>query len=421
MAWRSDEHVVRGEIDNRTRGRVVGKIWFAGRAEPVELELRGDCWRDLAGRRLEFVNPDPQPKPGPAGNFATRQTGVVGDITASRKVKVPEVSMDELMKLYERRKPFPWHWGNSLSLEWFSERNGRVVIESASYELKIVGEPAWEMTAAEEDAQKRANAAARNGFLARLDEAVAQAHERAGAGGGSEAERQGEGKAGAPMTEAEADALQARSDLLIARIAVRMKREGDGADFERVMDEEMARLRRERGEPEPTRDDLTLREEWIAERWAFSRAAEADYNPAASAEFEAERNVNHPLVDEACGLYREWHRQAYAGQWVPKDALNEHPVQALLDATTIAVVRLAGVLNLRDWPPAIGFCARAIVRLKKVRERLDDALRALESCQEEQLIPPTQLGPMVVELSDLTSEVDGLIAELRAKLARGTE
>lgn len=73
MAWRIEEHVVRGEFDNRVRGRVAEKIWFVGHAEPVELELTGNCWRDLAGRRLEFVNP--APKPGPEGNLATRQVG----------------------------------------------------------------------------------------------------------------------------------------------------------------------------------------------------------------------------------------------------------------------------------------------------------------------------------------------------------
>ena len=30
MAWRFHEHVLRGEIDNRTRGRVTGRIWLAG-------------------------------------------------------------------------------------------------------------------------------------------------------------------------------------------------------------------------------------------------------------------------------------------------------------------------------------------------------------------------------------------------------
>ena len=39
MAWRIDESVVRGEIDNRVEGRVTGRIWFVGLDEPVELEL----------------------------------------------------------------------------------------------------------------------------------------------------------------------------------------------------------------------------------------------------------------------------------------------------------------------------------------------------------------------------------------------
>lgn len=30
MAWRLHEHVLRGEIDNRARGRVTGRVWLAG-------------------------------------------------------------------------------------------------------------------------------------------------------------------------------------------------------------------------------------------------------------------------------------------------------------------------------------------------------------------------------------------------------
>lgn len=172
MAWRIDEHVIRGEIDNRTRRCTTGRIRFVGRAEPVELELAGDCWRDLAGRRLEFVNPEP--KPGLPESFAARQVGSVGDITASRKVKVLDFPLEDMRLYYKTGREMPWHWGNSLYLEWFSQRNGRVVIETASFELKIVGEPAWEMTEAEEETQRRANGAAMTGFMDRLAEAAAQ-------------------------------------------------------------------------------------------------------------------------------------------------------------------------------------------------------------------------------------------------------
>ena len=60
MAWRVDEHVVRGELDNRTWGRVRGRIWFLGMHAPVEIDLHGNPWRDLAGHRIEFTNPAPK-------------------------------------------------------------------------------------------------------------------------------------------------------------------------------------------------------------------------------------------------------------------------------------------------------------------------------------------------------------------------
>ncbi|HYD85473.1 MAG TPA: hypothetical protein VEA63_15510 [Opitutus sp.] len=157
MAWRIDEAVIRGEIDNRVRGRVTGRIWFVGKGAPVELDLAGDAWRDLAGRRLEFVNPQPKALEM-LERFAARQTGVIGDCTASRKVKVPDIPMDQIGEYYAAKKKWTWHWGNSLYLEWFSLTNGRVVIESVSYQMTVSPDIAWEMTPAEEEQQRRANA-----------------------------------------------------------------------------------------------------------------------------------------------------------------------------------------------------------------------------------------------------------------------
>jgi hypothetical protein len=55
MVWRLHEHVLRGKIDNRTRGRVVtGEIWLSGIDQPMLLELAGDCAPDVAGVRVEL-------------------------------------------------------------------------------------------------------------------------------------------------------------------------------------------------------------------------------------------------------------------------------------------------------------------------------------------------------------------------------
>jgi hypothetical protein len=404
MAWRVDEAVVRGEIDNRTRGRLTGRIWFTGGTEPVELNLTGNCWRDLAGRRLEFTNPDP--KPGDLGRFSMVQKGTTGDITASRKVKVPDIPMDQIGEYYAAKKPFPWHWGNSLYLEWFSERNGRVVIESASYELKIIGEPTWEMTPDEEIEQHKASGAALTGFMDRLVDA-------AGAGQAHEDTEWNE----KPQTEVEAEQMQERSDRLADRVQARLAREGDEANYEKILHEEIERMRKERGEPDPTPEQLARNAEWIEE--ANQAAEKALQNP--DPELEAEMNIRHPLVERATELSLQLRGTAKQEGWLPEKATQEHPVAELLDAAMIAGAKLAAALNGQVWPPPVDFCAGIIVRLKRARVYIDDALRATESCQEGKLISPQHLGPIVVNLIDLAHDADEIIAELRARLERAAD
>jgi len=112
MAWRIDEQVVRGELDNRVRGRVRGRIWLLGIESPIELDLEGNPWRDLAGHRIAFVNP--MPKPGGLDGLVGRQCGSVGDMTASRKVKSPDCAPDEFHRHLREGTPFPWCWANAL-------------------------------------------------------------------------------------------------------------------------------------------------------------------------------------------------------------------------------------------------------------------------------------------------------------------
>src|SRR5687768_17711577 len=93
MPWRIDEHVARGEIDNRTRGVVTGRLWLAGIEQPLVLELRGDCAPDLAGCLLRFENPAAIAlitKPP-----ALLQRGTAGEITAARKLRLFDVPYEE--------------------------------------------------------------------------------------------------------------------------------------------------------------------------------------------------------------------------------------------------------------------------------------------------------------------------------------
>ncbi len=166
MAWRIEDAVAHGEIDNTVEGHTTGRIWLAGRDEPLILSLDGDCWRDLAGTRLQFENPTPKAVPD-SDALDVDQGGIVGDMTASRKNKVPTVSEEEFNELYHNQLDIPYEWRNTLYLEWFSEINGRVVIETAAFRLSISTHE-WHMDEDAEDAQKLANLNSMRDFMAQV-------------------------------------------------------------------------------------------------------------------------------------------------------------------------------------------------------------------------------------------------------------
>lgn len=407
MAWRVDEYVVRGELDNRVRGRVRGRIWFHGMDEPIELDLEGNPWRDMAGHLIEFVNPTP--KPGKIDGLNISQSGSVGDMTASRKVRVPTCSPEKFRQHLSERTPFPWHWANSLYLEWFSEKNGRVVIESATFHLTIDPEPAWTPTPEEETSQQIENARAMAGFMDRLVDAVT--------GNDGPAHDADEPQSG---IEAEADREDARMSVLLDRIQARIEREGfDNIDFDTIYEEEKERLRTERGEPPPvplTPEEEGEREAWMAELAEAQQAALED----ADADHWKDKSKRHPLIERCTDLALELRRTVEEAGWLSEADHPEHPLRELLDGVMIAGPKLAGALpdssGEDEWPPDSLFAGNVLVRLKKARRHLENALLGIESAEAEHLASPQFLSRAKRETSALLAEVQELIAEVRACL-----
>jgi len=138
VTWALGQSVVRGRIDNTARKRITGRIWLKGREEPLELDLRGDCMRDIAGCLIKFTNEDA--REGDDIDLASLQTGVTGEMTASRKIRFLDGCASK------------GKTGNCLYLEWFSDVNGRVLIEGPDFKVNVV-ESAWYMTPDEEKEQ----------------------------------------------------------------------------------------------------------------------------------------------------------------------------------------------------------------------------------------------------------------------------
>jgi hypothetical protein len=145
MAWRISELVEGGELDNTVKGRVTGWIRLTGRGEPLRLDLRGDCHPDLAGWRFRILRVDPVPawaEPVDIGDLSTDQTGDVGDITADQLLRHYDCPVEELLARIRAGEPPPTELRKALYLEWYSQRNGRCVIQDTRLGVERLGERA---------------------------------------------------------------------------------------------------------------------------------------------------------------------------------------------------------------------------------------------------------------------------------------
>jgi hypothetical protein len=197
MAWRPNENLIAGELDNRTPGKITGWISFFRNGQTplrVMFDLEGDFHEDIRGTVIRLSNPNPKERYPDGGTymkgFNPMQTGTAGDITAGLPIAPwTEALAEDLMKRHElfwdeqgiygseherRRQEFSEEYRAHIAagdlyypyveypyIEWYSE-NGRVVLELDQSQLEIVKivVPLKEKTPAEllEDQKKRQKA-----------------------------------------------------------------------------------------------------------------------------------------------------------------------------------------------------------------------------------------------------------------------
>jgi hypothetical protein len=128
MAWRPNEYLIEGELDNTTPGKVTGWMRFAGMKEKVTFDLNGNFHRDIRGAKIRLKGDGRTDDPEAVGymdGFATRQTGNAGDITAG----LPPADYVSGYCYVE------WY------VEWYGDDNGRVVVELDADQVEVIGRP----------------------------------------------------------------------------------------------------------------------------------------------------------------------------------------------------------------------------------------------------------------------------------------
>jgi hypothetical protein len=123
MAFRPTRYLMEGELDNTKLGVVTGWVRLAGLKGRIVLNLRGNFHRDIQGAKIRFKGNGKEDDPEAVayvGGFSLEQNGKAGDITAG----LP-----------------PFDFSGRPYIEWYSEENGRVVIEPDKSQVEVIGEP----------------------------------------------------------------------------------------------------------------------------------------------------------------------------------------------------------------------------------------------------------------------------------------
>ena len=405
MAWRIHEHVLRGRIDNRARGRVTGEIWLAGIDQPLILELRGDCAPDVAGCELSFENPSPIPmttKPP-----ALQQRGPARDITAARKVRVFDVPIEEALAMCRRGETPPEHMANSLYLEWFSERCGRVVIESADYHLQI-SEPAWRFTREEIAERDRRVAENETPFAVAITE-------------------DGESE----WDELRYEQFLRESDARTERYGRLLEKYKDNPDSERIIAREMGWTRLEDAldwqeqqkeqcpEGERAKEPEDLQEE-TAEDDEFEEQLEEHEFPPPDPKREGidwvrddDGDLSHPIRKRAHDALHALLDELKATGHFPEaqdEQLGDF-VSGYMTVSAKLAGSLGGITRRDDFYDAV----MVIAWLKRVLEILNNTIAAADAVSEKLFLPPPRLGYYRNELFAIREEILELIARLRGQ------
>lgn len=402
MALRLRSSVVRGEIDNRVKGVVTGKVWLVGREEPVELKLEGNGYRDVAGCLLTFENPSPN-RGDEHTDIFQQQVGAIGDYTASRKVRAFDIPLDDALEMIRRGEKPPEHMANCLYLEWFSNRNGRVVIESHDYETKIV-DSVWQLSDHEEARQLEQNANSMSGFMQQLVEGFADAEDPVYDPDGDK-----------PMDEFEWERFMKKADARTDQYGKLLEKYMDHPDRDQIIAREMGwddlaeDLKRFDDAVEKGDVDLSVLEGDVEELVPNPLTEGTDWIMGRHG------HPVHPLQEHASAVVMTLWKECKDAALFEEAAGHDELHKMLFNGQCI-VAKLAGALNGLAYDRGHDN-AFIVACLKRALPFFDDMMNDLKAVREKELLPQKRLSCFSDDMFAIRAEIVQLMERFRDEIS----
>jgi len=406
MAWRIQDSVIRGEIDNRMKGRVRGKLWLDGLDQPVKLDLKGNACPDLAGCLLKFKNPAKTFPMRKKPKFNPLQRGKIGTLSASQKVCVFTIPDEEAFAMMDRGEKPPERTANALYLEWFSEGNGRVVIERADFELNISA-PEWRLTPAEEKQRAQDAETGWEMFSKQLNEAL-------------EKQKRGQKDPEAEWDEHDYEKFMKECDARTDKYMELREKYGDSDEAEAKIAKEMGWISED--PPSPEGFGAAGEDDGLMSVEEMNRITEEALNaplPEPEPRREgldwirtADGDIRHPLQHRCHeSAMKVWHKC----DELALDKCGDEKLEQFVFEFQTTGVKLAGALHgvaLGRGPRDGAF---TVAYLKRALDHLHQAQAGLEAVAPKKLLPEKMVSEARKELFEIREGILKLMDEFRGR------
>ena len=382
------------------KGRVRGKLWLHGLDKPVKLDLEGNACPDLAGCLLKFKNPAKTFPMRKKPKFNPLQRGRIGNLSASQKVRGFTIPAEEAMAMIDRGEQPPERVANALYLEWFSEGNGRVVIESADFELNISA-PEWRLTPTEEKQRAADVEAGWQMFSKQLNDAV---------------EKQTRGRKGpeAEWDEHDYEKFLKESDARTDNYLELQEKYGDSDEAEAKIAKEMGWVREDMTDEEKEEEQMSVDEiNRICEEASNEPEPEPDpHREGIDWIRTKDGDLRHPLqhrcFESALKLWRQ------ADKLGLKKSEDDDLQEFIFEFQTTGA-KLAGALNGIARGRGFREGAFIVACLKRALDHLHKSQAGLEAVAPKKLLPEKMVAEARQELFEIREGILKLMDAFRGR------
>jgi hypothetical protein len=308
-----------------------------------------------------------------------------------------DVPLPDALDMIHRKEKPPEHMANCLYLEWFSEANGRVVIESADYQLTITA-PEWRMTAKEDEERAQQAAAGMTDFMGKLTEAIEQ-------------QQRGQKDPEEPWDEHDYERFLKECDARTDKYMELLDKHGDSDEAEAQIAKEMGWGRSD----DQDQDDRMSIEEINAACEAGANEPPPEPDPLREGIDwirTEEGDLRHPLQHRCTeSAIKIWRQVSELGL---EDSEDKDLDTFVCEFQTTGA-KLAGALNGIAREAGFPDAAFTVAALKRALDHLHKSQAGLEAVAPRKLLPETMIVEARRELFEIREGILRLMDEFRGR------